>query len=71
MEDQAQAGLLGLVQAEYLGEQAGAERRDGGADRDAFAEAAEGQELGQLCRACPALADVLGPGRDSVVALTG
>ena len=69
VEDQAEAALLRVVEAEHLGQQGRAEARDGRADRDAAALAAEGEELRRVCRARPLHADARGALGDLVVAL--
>ncbi len=63
VEHQPEAGLLRLVQAEHLAEQQRTEARNGGADRNAFADAAEGEVLGDGCLGLPVLADRAGCAR--------
>ena len=59
VEDQLQAGLLGVVEFHDAGEQDGAEGGDGGADRNAVAVAAQGKELHRERLAGPGLADAV------------
>ena len=68
VEDQLQAGFLGVVELHDAGEQDGAEGGDGGADRDAVAVAAQGQELHRERLAGPGLADALGAGHEFLAA---
>ena len=67
VEDQPERRLLGLVEAEHLGEQRRAERRHRDPQRDAGALAAEREELDREAGRRPVLADRRGPGRDLVV----
>jgi len=62
VEDQLQAGLLGLVEFHHPGQQDGPEGGDGRADGDADAVAAEGKELHRERLAGPRLADAVGAG---------
>ncbi len=71
VEDQPEAALLRVVEAEDLAEQGRAEARDRGADRDAVALAAERVELGGVCRRRPRHADVGRAAGDLVAALAG
>ena len=61
MEDELEAGFLRVVELHDTGEQDGPEGRDGGADGDAVAVAAEGQELHRERLPGPCLADALRP----------
>ncbi len=67
VEDQPEAGLLGLVEAQHLAQQDRAERADGGAQRHTGALAAEGVELGGATGRLPVLAN-LGGAREQLLA---
>ena len=69
VEDQAEAGLLGVVEAEHLREQDRPERRHGHPQRDAGALAAEGVELHRERRRRPLLTHRGGTGGDLLPAL--
>jgi hypothetical protein len=71
VEDQAEARLLGVVEAEHLAEQQRAERAHGDAERYAGPLAAEGQELHREPGGRPVLADALRPRLDLVAVLAG
>ncbi len=71
VEDQLQAGFLGVVELHNAGEQDGAKRRNGGTDGDAVAVAAQGQEFNGERLAGPGLADALGPCRQLLAACRG
>ena len=69
VEHEPEARLLRLVQAQHLAQQQRTEARDGRADRDALADAAEGEVLGDGCRGLPVLADRLGAREQLLVRL--
>ena len=71
VEDQAERGLLGVVQAEHLGQQDRAEARDRRAQRHADADAADHEELDRVRGGLPVVPGVAGPCADLVAGLAG
>jgi hypothetical protein len=71
VEDQAEAGLLGVVEAEHLAQQGGPEGRHRDPQRDAGAFAAQRVVLDGEARRLPLLADRGGPRRDLLVRRAG
>lgn len=71
MEDQPQAGLLGVVEPQALRQQGRPEHRHRRPNRDPLALPPEGVELGRVCRGRPLLADVARPCGDLVVRHAG